>query len=237
MSKLNDLLARAKQRAKNVPEWSFDDLMQLREKDSLDISKKRNSERKEQGFKNNFSRSGILPLHEKCTIHNYLTKCPGQNKALNFSCDYIDRFHSSGGKGFIFSGGTGTGKNHLAAAICNKLMTYGKSCLLITVSELMMELRKCYGNSAEMKEDVFIKKMLSFDLLIIDEIGLQRGSDNEKIIINLIIDGRVCRLKPTGILTNCTGDELNNILGQRIMSRMKSNNGEWISFNWPDYRK
>jgi len=56
-------------------------------------------------------------------------------------------------------------------------------------------------------------------------------------------------MKPTGMLTNlpagCNkpmGDpewfaNMNDLLGVRIMDRMRSNGGKWISFNWESYRK
>jgi DNA replication protein DnaC len=101
----------------------------------------------------------------------------------------------------------------------------------------MIKLRKCYGKDAEISEDEFIKRMLNLDLLVIDEIGLQKNTDSEKLVLNQIIDQRVSRLKSTGILTNLGGEDLTKFLGVRIISRLKMNNGQWIVFNWEDYRK
>lgn len=192
---------------------------------------------KEHDLKNAVDRSGILPLHQSCTVENYQVTNQGQSKAKHFARGYADHFESNNGGGFIFSGESGTGKNHLAAAICNQLIDNGKSCLIITVSELMMNLRKCYKSQSEMSEDQFFRAMNNYDLLILDEIGLQRGTTAENLAINQIVDQRICRMKPTGMLTNLDQQMINEVLGVRIMDRMRMNGGTWIPFTWESYRK
>lgn len=192
---------------------------------------------KEHDLKNAVDRSGILPLHQHCTVANYQVNNPGQMEAKRFAGGYADHFANNNGQGFIFSGESGTGKNHLAAAICNQLIGNGYSCLVITVSELMMNLRKCYQKDAEMSEDGFFRAMNNYDLLILDEIGLQRGTTAENLAINQIVDQRICRMKPTGMLTNLDAQMINDVLGVRIMDRMRMNGGAWIPFTWESYRK
>lgn len=187
-------------------------------------------------------RSGILPIHRHCSVNNYKLEYSdmGQSKALGFARSFIKNFDNNNGRSFFFSGTEGTGKNHLSAAICNELMANGKSCIIITVSELMMRLNKCYGNNPEMSEDQFYDAMINFDLMIIDEIGLGRtradAANNERLALNQIIDKRLGHLKPTGLLTNLDQDGCKEYLGVRIMGRMRSNNGHWIEFNWPSHR-
>ncbi len=101
MTKLDDLLARAKKRSKKIVEWSYDDVKLIRAASSSIFDDDLDQQRCIDKLKKNFSRSEILPLHKNCTIRNYLTSCPGQNEALNFCCDYVDRFHANNGKGFI----------------------------------------------------------------------------------------------------------------------------------------
>ncbi len=192
---------------------------------------------KEHNLKSAVDRSGILPLHQTCTIANYEAKSQGQADVKHFSRGYADNFEQNKGQGFIFSGESGTGKNHLAAAICNQLIANGKSCLVITVSELMMNLRKCYSKNSDMSEDQFFRAMNNYDLLIIDEIGLQRGTTAENLAINQIVDQRICRMKPTGMLTNLDANMINEVLGVRIMDRMRMNGGRWMPFTWGSYRR
>ncbi len=191
----------------------------------------------EASSRESIGRSGILPLHQHCRVSNFEASTSEQAYARDFSVQYITNFHLNNGSGFIFSGNPGTGKNHLAAAICNELMNRNKSCMVITVTELMQKMRNCYNSGSETTEDQFIRSMIDFDLLILDEIGLQRGSDAEKLALNQIVDQRICRMKPTGMLTNLDQKTINDCLGVRIMDRMRSNGGKWVSFNWGSYRK
>lgn len=182
-------------------------------------------------------RCGILPLHQQCTVENYQVENEGQRIARDFSADFIERFKFKSVGGFYFCGDTGTGKNHLAAAICNALMAENYSCLIITVTELMQKMRNCYSDKSKVTEDEFIQSIVKFDFLVLDEIGLQRGSEAEMLTINQIIDQRMLQLKPTGILTNLSPTDLNDFLGKRIIDRMKVNGGKWIVFDWESYRK
>ena len=237
MNKLKEVLAKAKQLAKTSGlKYSEDDLIRLREKGAIEAGEAFDSRRHESALNSIVGRSGIMPVHQSCSLDNFIVKTEGQNNALNFSRYYLENFKSNTGSCFIFSGNTGTGKNHLAAAICNELMSFGKTCLIITVSELMIKMRKCYSDKPEYSEDEFIRQLIRYDLLIIDEIGLNKGTDHEKMILNQIVDQRTGHLKPIGILTNLDSDQLSNMLGVRVMRRLTDNNGQFILFNWKTYR-
>ena len=150
-----------------------------------------------------FNRSGIRPLHQNCSLDNYRVECEGQMIALSRARQYVEEFDGNIAS-FIFSGKPGTGKNHLAAAICSE-------------EQLLTDLSKV-------------------DLLVIDEIGMQTESRYEKVIINQIVDRRSSSKRPTGMLTNSTMDEMNKLLGERVMDRMRLGNSLWVNFNWDSYR-
>lgn len=220
---------------KGVRKYTHSEFMEIRKNGELETGNAMTRVRREGRLKSIIGRSGILPIHQGCTIDNYVVSSDMQRKALNFAKSYIKDFDGNFGKCFIFSGKTGTGKNHLSASICNALMIKNKSCLIITVNELMIKSRECYGNNAKYSEGDFLKKLINFNLLIIDEVGLQKGTDHEKIMLNQIVDQRIGNLKPVGILTNLEKKPLLDVLGERIIDRLKSN-GRWIEFNWNSYR-
>lgn len=233
----NSILNEAKRRFnKGERKYSYEDLMKMRKEGAIQATSEIITRREELALKSVLGRSGILPLHQNCTIENYVVNDHLQAFARDFAQNYIERFNNNFGTCFIFSGGTGTGKNHLSAAICNSLMSQGKTCLVVTVTELMLNMRKCYSDKAQYSEDEFIKQLINFDLLILDEIGLQKGSDHEKIILNQVIDQRIGNLKPVGVLTNLDHNSVKAVLGERIFDRLKSNNSQWIPFNWGSYR-
>lgn len=226
-----------KRSASGERKYTLDDLMKIREEDNKEYCEKSELERAKVKQEKALGRSGIQPLHQGCTVNNFEADTPEKREAKRFAYDYITSFEDNNGRGFIFSGTPGTGKNHLASAICNALLKSKKSCLVITVNELMQKLRKTYHSDSNLTEDQFIQNMINFDLLVLDEIGLQRGTDAERLAINQIVDQRVNNLKPTGMLTNLSAGEMESTLGARIMDRMKMNGGKWIPFHWESHRK
>ncbi len=106
--------------------------------------------------------------------------------ALARARQYVEEFDGNIAS-FIFSGKPGTGKNHLAAAICNELLLRGKSVLIITVADIMSAMKDTFGNR-ETSEEQLLNDLSMVDLLVIDEIGMQTESRYEKVIINQIVD-------------------------------------------------
>lgn len=181
-----------------------------------------------------FNRSGIRPLHQNCSFSNYRVENEGQLKALNQARQYVEEFDGNISS-FIFYGEPGTGKNHLAAAICNELLLRGKSVLIITVADIMSAMKETFGNR-DTSEEELLNNLSQVDLLVIDEIGMQTESRYEKVIINQIVDRRSSSKRPTGMLTNKNIDEMNVLLGKRVMDRMSLGTCLWVVFNWESYR-
>lgn len=179
-------------------------------------------------------RSGIQELHRNCTFANYQVHEDGQRKAFTMAKSYAQNF-GTGFSSFIFSGSPGTGKNHLAAAIGNHLLKQGKTVLVVTIPDLMLRVRSCYDNGGN--EATLIDDLCAVDLLILDEVGVQRESRGELVILNQIVDRRLAGMKPVGILTNLNHGELERVLGVRIMDRLTMDGGVWVNFDWGSYRK
>jgi len=181
-----------------------------------------------------FNRSGIRPLHQNCSFDNYIVECDGQLNALNKARQYVENFDGNIAS-FIFTGKPGTGKNHLAAAICNELLIQGKSVLIITVADIMTAMKDTFTNK-ETSEEQLLTDLSNVDLLVIDEIGVQTESKYEKVIINQLVDRRSSSKRPTGMLTNYNIEEMSKLLGERVMDRMRLGASLWVNFNWDSYR-
>ncbi|MGG8872818.1 hypothetical protein ACQ9A1_24090, partial [Escherichia coli] len=74
------------------------------------------------------------------------------------------------------------------------------------------------------------------DLLVLDEIGMQRDTRNEQVILNQIVDRRTASLRSVGMLTNLNHGAMSRLLGERVMDRMTMNGGRWVNFNWESWR-
>ncbi|MBQ0956452.1 ATP-binding protein [Serratia symbiotica] len=180
-----------------------------------------------------FGRSGIRERYQKCTFKNYHVENDGQRRALTLTKSWLANF-GSGCVSFVFSGSTGTGKNHLSAAIGNALLEQEKTVLIITVADLMLEVRAGYNGGKS--EDELLTELCRVDLLVLDEVGVQRDTKNEFVILHQIIDRRTAMMKPVGVLTNLNHADLAEVLGPRVMDRLMMDGGVWINFNWESYR-
>lgn len=182
--------------------------------------------------------SFIPERYQGCTFDNYEVTNPGQRHALNFAQSWLTDFKSGNRpSSFTFSGETGTGKNHIASAMCMKIIKSGRLAKLITVNELDQYRRaSCFGEAATTTEVRFLREFSHIDLLILDEVGLSTNTTSQRVFIDQLINARVNNSLPTGMLTNLNIPELTADLGPRIMNRMGENGGTWINFHWDSYR-
>lgn len=181
-----------------------------------------------------FGRAGIQDLHRNCTFANYQVAGDGQRRAPSMAKSYAQNF-GSGFASFVFSGAPGTGKNHLAAAVGNHLLAGGHSVLVVTIPDLMLRVRECYDDGQS--EASLLDDLCRVDLLILDEVGIQRDSRNEKVILNQVIDRRLSSMRPVGVLTNLNYESLVETLGARILDRLQMDSGIWVNFDWDSHRK
>ncbi|HBB6732331.1 TPA: ATP-binding protein [Salmonella enterica] len=179
------------------------------------------------------NRSGIQPLHRQCSFANYRVQNDGQRYALSQAKSIAGELES-GCTNFAFSGKPGTGKNHLAAAIGNHLLKNGKTVIVVTVADVMSALHASYddGQSGEK----FLRELCVVDLLVLDEIGIQRDTKNEQVVLHQIVDRRTASMRSVGMLTNLSYGAMKALLGERVMDRMTMNGGRWVNFNWESWR-
>lgn len=139
----------------------------------------------------------------------------------------------------------GTGKSHLAAAICNHRLKEGDICNFTTAQNLF----NAFGMRMDDREgysDLVIKAG-SCDLLVIDDLDKMRQSDYKLSVLFEVINKRYLRRKPTIITTNARVEVLpgdiagiSDYIGRAAASRLTSEmNGGLIvqEMNGEDYRR
>lgn len=120
-------------------------------------------------------------------------------------------------QGVIFAGNSGTGKSHIAKALlligCQK--TY--RCRYVTASTMLRELLASLAdNTIEQK----LKRFLSPEILLIDEVGFDRLEQQDArnaFLFHKVIDGRYCK-GSTIITTNVDFKELGDYLGDPVIT-------------------
>lgn len=143
-------------------------------------------------------------------------------KAKDYSVMIIKKFKKfeEYGKGFyFFSDKKGSGKTRLACSILNAVIKQDLgSVKFLTVTGLLGKLKETYSNVDISELDV-MKRYNETDVLVLDDIGLEKVTEwvNEKLFD--IIDYRISNKKITIFTSNCKINDLK--LGSRIISRIE----------------
>lgn len=181
-------------------------------------------------------RDGIAKRFQRCSFGSYEVSNDNQATVKEileaFARDF--EMHFEEGTPVLLLGGVGTGKTHLACSIANEIAKRGYNSVFRSVAELIRSIRACWGSGGK-EEAELIEFYKNVDLLIIDEVGVQAGSDNERNILFDIINGRYEEMKPTILISNETIDGFTRTVGQRIASRLQQD-GIFLPFSWSDYR-
>ena len=184
-------------------------------------------------------RAGIPERFRDRTLDSYAAATDGQKAALRWATEYAHQFDEvlSSGRSMLFLGRPGTGKTHLGCAIGNYLLRKGATVYYSTVQRAMRRIKDTWNrDSAELEGDA-IRAMTGPDLLILDEIGVQFGSDTEKNLTFDLLNERYERLKPTLLLSNLAKEDVARFLGERVMDRLREDGGRVITFDWESHRR
>lgn len=173
---------------------------------------------------------------KSASLETYICQNEGQKKALKICESYCEKFDSTiaqTGGGLVFSGKVGTGKTHLAIGIGRRLAELGVFTNYISLSDLVREVRATWKGDGH--EDFIYRKYQNCGLLIIDEIGVQAGSENERNILFEIIDGRYKEVLPTLIISNLEREKIAEMISERSVDRI-TQGGAFVPFTWKSER-
>lgn len=173
------------------------------------------------------------------TLKNYEAKTEGQQQALAFATTYADNFDQAlkTGRCALFVGLPGTGKTHLAAGIGLRLMKRdSRRVLFTTVMRAVRSIKETWTRGSELTESEAIERLVAPDLLILDEVGVQFGSETEKLMLFDVLNERYERRRPTLLISNLDLDGVRAYLGERIFDRLREDGGEAVAFDWASHR-
>lgn len=181
----------------------------------------------------NRTNAGISKRNLYKTFDDYICTNEGQSKAKNDCERFVKEFPSE--KSMIMVGGVGTGKTLLASAMLDSLVDNNR-CEIIKVIDLIRHLKSTWAKDSDNTEEDLIKYYCKLDLLILDEVGSQFGSDTEKLFIFDIIDGRYQDMKQTVLISNLDIDGIKDVIGERCIDRLREGGGSMIAFDWKSSR-
>jgi DNA replication protein DnaC len=171
-------------------------------------------------------------------LSTYMPTCPEGQQALQVAQRYADNFGAvrKTGACLIFCGDIGTGKTHLAVGIAHSVLEQGGQAVFTSVIRAVRSVKETFGKGAGRTEAQALRDLVEPDLLILDEVGVQFGTDAEKLILFEIINGRYESRRPTIIISNLAIGELEKYLGARAVDRLREGGGKVVVFDWESYR-
>jgi DNA replication protein DnaC len=200
-----------------------------RERLRYESAKRRNE------FVRNMESVGIPYRYWRKTLADFKYESTDQMEVIRTAQSYVDQQSEVMHKGIsmVFCGKPGTGKTHIAIGIIHEWKT---SKRYINARALTRSIRATYSDNKTNEQDV-IDQFALYDLLVIDEIGKQFTTDNERFAMFDIINERYNRMNPTILVTNMTLKDMQEFLGEDTMDRIRESGGKALKFLWESARK
>lgn len=137
---------------------------------------------------------------------------------LNACKKFAESFDGTG-KGILMVGNTGLGKTHLSLSIANVLIPRGFCVLYSSANELIRKINK---EQFEGQDGDTLSLAKDCDLLILDDLGVEKVTEWSSSLLYEIINTRQNRRAPIIANTNLDLDELKEKYKDRISSRLFS---------------
>ena len=225
-------------------------------KDENDKLVEAEKERKSRRIDELLGKSGIPKRFQNKTFDNYQLSTDNANQEVVFNrvVAFSEEFKPSSkeskpsskeskpsqehsGRCIVMIGDTGTGKSHLACAVASHVIKkYCGTARFTSVSEINRLVRESKGYNAKYSETEVIEAFGNYDLLIVDEVGIQSGSDAESRALFDVFNARYQNMKSTIVISNLNQAQVREALGQRIFDRLKEGGGEVLVFHWGSHR-
>ncbi|MDE2599364.1 MAG: ATP-binding protein [Rhodocyclaceae bacterium] len=171
-------------------------------------------------------------------LETFRAETDEQKAALAFAKAFAADFDSimTTGRSALLIGRPGTGKTHLSVGIAHAVMDEGYTALFTTTIRALRRVKDTWSRGAQETESQAVAALTAPDLLILDEVGIQFGSETEKQILFDVLNERYEKRRPTLYLSNLTVPEVRTFLGERIFDRIREDGGKVVTFDWSSHR-
>ena len=129
----------------------------------------------------------------------------GRSPQMHHAHRYVEQWQTmrTENLGLLLWGGVGTGKSFLAGCIANALMEQEISVKMTNFAAVLNDLAATFEGRNE-----YISRLCSYPLLILDDFGMERGTEYGLEQVYSVIDSRYRSGKPLIATTNLTLEEL-----------------------------
>ena len=129
----------------------------------------------------------------------------GRSPQMHHAHRYVEQWQTmrSENLGLLLWGSVGTGKSFLAGCIANALMEQEVPVRMTNFARILNDLNNSFSGRNEV-----VDKLCRYPLLIIDDFGMERGTEYALEQIYNIVDSRYLSRKLLIVTTNLTLDEI-----------------------------
>ena len=166
--------------------------------------------------------------------------------AIKFAAEvhsYVATLIDSGkepSEGFLFYGRPGTGKTMLGCIMLNELMLHrGRPGRFLNLSrKYFQQLRDTYSEDSERYGQTWqiIDALCKMPYLVLDDFGVQRGTEWEQEMLYDLVDARYSEERFTIVTTNQPLDDIKQLSQGRIYSRL-TEMCRLVDMDGDDYRQ
>lgn len=222
------------------PVWSgcpgcFED---QKKREEAEMAREARRQMEQQRVSQILGRAAIPERFMDRSFDNYVIEHEGQQEAFNTTKRYADNWEENrkAGRCMIFMGTVGTGKTHLAVSIARHVLNSGGTAMFTRAHEAVSRVMETYRRDSQQSERQVLDMFRRPDLLIIDEIGRQRGTDNERMMLFEIINRRYDDVKPTIIISNMDKAGIERYMDEATIDRLRERKGVAVLCDWESYR-
>lgn len=154
---------------------------------------------------------------KNATFDNYQALTREQKEDLKNVRNQIKGYIDGDEYNIVLIGDTGVGKSHLSYSALKGLSDYTKKMgLFINVVDLLAKIKEDFSLEAE-----YIRRIAEAEWLVLDDLGTEKASEWSNGILYSILNKRT----KTIITTNLSPQEIRDIYGKRVYSRVFKKTG------------
>lgn len=153
-------------------------------------------------------------VHAHMSLKSYHVENESQHQAMRYLMTY-----EYCPEGICLYGYPGRGKTHLAIGLARKLRSEGCTVLAIKSIDLLNRIKKTYDKRDDAEEIEIMNTLKRVDVLVIDDIGQEKGTEWVQAKFYEVIDTRHKR-RPTIFTTNLGEEEMEKKLNGGLVSRI-----------------
>lgn len=176
----------------------------------------------------------IPPRFAEASFENWIADTDDKRQVLAQCRDYADNFaqRRRAGCSLILCGEIGTGKNHLATAICKQLLAARFTVLRVKAAQFLDE----FWAKGFAERDVWLQRLAKVDLLMVDEIGRTSQAKAAQDAFFRLIDARYESVMPMLVTSNLDRQGLIDVLGDAAYDRLREGGTPRLTLGWESYR-